>query len=278
MSTRSEPTETLFPEREATEQYIEFDRQQLTLRTNSPEIQEFVRQTFRQMLAPRVEHSVGQLEVYQQPTGFSLRGRNDLDFPGTAENLADYLRHEIHFHFIEARSDLFWLHAGVAERNGKALLISGPSGSGKSTLTTLLCDLGWRLMSDDMAPMKISSLEVLAYPQSPIRRLDSGIDIEAHGIGTLERERVEMSETDLRREPASVGAIVFPSYQRGAKARIYSLSRGEGALELIRNCTNFEDLKDLGVTFAATLCASVPVYRLTFGLGQTAVSLLDDLI
>jgi hypothetical protein len=278
VSARGGPTETLLPENEAAEQYIEFDHQQLTLRSNSPEIQEFVRQTFRRMLASGVDHSVGQLEVFQHPAGFTLRGRNDLDFPGTAEKLANYLKHEVHFHFIESRSDLFWLHAGAAERNGKALLLSGPSGCGKSTLTTLLCGLGWKLMSDDMAPMRMSSLEVLAYPQSPIRRLDSGIDIEAHGIGTLEREPIEMSETDFRREPAAVGAIVFPSYKRGAKASIHSLSQGEGALEVIRNCTNFAELKDTGVTFAATLCASVPVYRLAFGGGQKAVSLLDDLL
>lgn len=278
MSTPSEAAEIFLKEQEATEQHIEFDHQQLTLRTNSPEIRNFVGQTFRRMLAPRAERCIGQIEVYQQPAGFSLRGRNDLDFPGTAENLADYLRHEVHFHFIEARSDLFWLHAGAAERDGKAMLICGPSGSGKSTLTTLLCEVGWRLMSDDMAPMKMSSLEVLAYPQSPIRRLDSGFDIETHGIGTLERERVELSETDLRREPAPVGAVVFPSYRRGVKASIYRLSQGEGALEVIRNCTNFADLKDLGVTFATTLCVSVPIYRLMFERGQEAVSLLDDLL
>lgn len=278
MSKTSQPTEALLAEQEATEQYIEFDHQQLTVRSNSSEIHEFVSQTFLRMLAPRVEHSIGKLEVYQQPVGFALRGRNELDFPGTAENLFDYLRHEVHFHFIEARSDLFWLHAGAAERDGKALLISGPSGSGKSTLTTLLCGLGWKLMSDDMAPIRMSSLEVLAYPQSPIRRLESVIDIEPHGIGTLERERVEVSETDLRREPAPVGAVVFPSYRRGTKASIYRLSQGEGALEFIRNCTNFADLKDLGVTFAATLCESVPVYRLAFDRGQEAVSLLDDLL
>jgi len=279
VSKQSEPAETLLTEQEATEQYIEFDHQQLTLRSNSPEIHEFVRETFLRMLAPRVEHSVGKLEVYQQPGGFTLRGRSELDFPGIAENLVDYVRHEVHFHFIEARSDLFWLHAGAVERNGKAMLISGPSGSGKSTLTTLLCGLGWRLMSDDMAPIKMSSLEVLAYPQSPIRRLDSeGVDIGTHGIGTLERERVELSETDIRREPASVGAIVFPSYRIGAKASIYRLSQGEGALELIRNCTNFGALKDLGVTFAAAQCESVPLFRLTFERGQEAVSLLDDLV
>lgn len=73
---------------------------------------------------------------------------------------------------------LFWqrnqlaIHCSAVECDGKALIIAGDSGSGKSTLTTKLLENGFRLMTDDVAIVDISSEgDIIVYPAFPQQKL-----------------------------------------------------------------------------------------------------------
>ena len=73
---------------------------------------------------------------------------------------------------------LFWqrnqlaIHCSAVECDGKALIIAGDSGSGKSTLTTKLLENGFRLMTDDVAIVDISSEgHIMVYPAFPQQKL-----------------------------------------------------------------------------------------------------------
>ena len=73
---------------------------------------------------------------------------------------------------------LFWqrnqlaIHCSTVECDGKALIIAGDSGSGKSTLTTKLLENGFRLMTDDVAIVDISSEgDIIVYPAFPQQKL-----------------------------------------------------------------------------------------------------------
>ena len=73
---------------------------------------------------------------------------------------------------------LFWqrnqlaIHCSAVECDGKALIIAGDSGSGKSTFTTKLLENGFRLMTDDVAIVDISSEgDIMVYPAFPQQKL-----------------------------------------------------------------------------------------------------------
>ena len=58
------------------------------------------------------------------------------------------------------------LHAGVVEKNGRALILSGPPGTGKSTLTLALLERGFGLLSDDVCPVDRATGRVHPFPRT----------------------------------------------------------------------------------------------------------------
>jgi hypothetical protein len=259
------------------EQYIEFDGQQLVVRSDAAEIIDFVSRTYRPMLVPRLTTSAGWIEVRRAEGEYVLDWADGPDFHGDLESVCRYLRHQVQLRFIRERSDLLWLHAGAVEREGRCLLISGPTGHGKSSLVTLLCERGWRMLSDDVAPVRMDTLEVLPYPERPVRRVYPGRDLRREEVGLLERESVEMSDDAISREAARISGIVLPVFQGGAKAELVRLAAGDAALELVRNCMNFVDHKEAAVDFVSRIARAVPIYRLCYGTASETVHLLDGL-
>ena len=63
-------------------------------------------------------------------------------------------------------TDFIVLHAGVLERDGQALILSGPPGVGKSTLTLALLEQGFRFLSDDFCPIERRTGLVHPFPRS----------------------------------------------------------------------------------------------------------------
>ena len=262
-----------------TELFIEFDGQQLEVLTDIPAMRSFFERTYGPMLVSGSTASAGRLEVLRNGKGCVIRGIDsfETDEERPLESFIDFLRHEVLFHFIKARPDLLWIHAAAVERDGLALLIVGSSGQGKSTLSTRLCETGWRLLSDDAAPLRMDSNEVIPFQQSPHRRKPSGRQVRPGNVGMFEKEEVVIPPSSLGREAAVIRAIVFPLFTYGAPAGLSLLPPGEAALELLRNSTNFADHKEEAVNRAASLARVVPMYRLAYGDWQSAVPLLETL-
>jgi hypothetical protein len=64
------------------------------------------------------------------------------------------------------RPDLYFLHAAVLELDGRALALVAPSGSGKSTTTWGLLHHGFRYVSDELAPLYLSTMRVQPFPHA----------------------------------------------------------------------------------------------------------------
>lgn len=258
------------------ELYVEFDGSQLTIRTNAADVHDFFLRTYEHMLVASPVAPVGTLEVARTKRGYRIL--NAEEAPRRFERLESMVpqfREEVRLKFIRSRSDLLWLHAGAVERDGRAMLLSGPSAQGKSTLTTLLCERGWRLMSDDFAPIQSGSDFVLPFPQSPTRRIYPGRQVEPSEMGSLEREAVRVAPERLRREAAPIGRIVFVAFCNGAESLVERLSPGNAALELLRNSSNFDDDKAEASHRAAGIARTVPAYSLKYGNPTDAVDRLD---
>lgn len=253
------------PEKTTTELFIEFDGSQLTVKTDVAEVREYIAHSFTHMLAPGVTRGIGELEVLRNRDGYAIRGAQPIDFPAiTMAELLPLLKDEVRLRFMRARPDLLWIHAGAVERDGAAVVLSGPSGHGKSTMTTLLCERGWRLLSDDIAPVRMNADEVLPFPQIPLRRIHPGREVQPGEVGGLEREAVAIGAGMLCREPAPIGAIVFVAYGAVAPTGLARIPQGSAAMEILRNATNFDDHKGAAVNRAAEMARRLPVYRLTY--------------
>jgi hypothetical protein len=64
------------------------------------------------------------------------------------------------------RSDLYFIHAAVLKLHGRALALVAPSGHGKSTTTWGLLHHGFQYLSDELAPVDLTTLQVHPFPHA----------------------------------------------------------------------------------------------------------------
>ncbi len=263
---------------ETSELYIEFDGAQLVVKTDDPEARDYFRRHFLHMLVPRVTASVGDLEILRCESGYTLRSAETRNLPRVKlESLLPLAKDEVRLQFMRSRPDLLWLHAGAVERHGTAILLAGPSGQGKSTLATLLCERGWSLLSDDIAPVRMDADEVLPFAQCPVRRIPPGREVQPNEVLALDRQPVPIDAECIRCDPVRIGGIVFLRFTHGASTELSRLTRGAAAFEMLRNATNFVDHKKEGVRRAAEMARALPAFRLIYGSPKDAVPHLDTL-
>jgi hypothetical protein len=119
-----------------------------------------------------------------------------------------------------------FVHAGVVEWKGQAIVIPGKSMSGKSTLTAELVRAGATYYSDEYAVLDERG-RVHPYPRQLGLRLP----------GTDEQTKVRAEELGGRvgSKPLPVGMVVVSQYHEGARWRPRKLSAGQGALEVLAN-------------------------------------------
>ena len=64
------------------------------------------------------------------------------------------------------RSDLYFVHAAVLELDGRALALVAPSGYGKSTTAWGLLHHGFKYLSDELAPVHLTAMQVHPFPHA----------------------------------------------------------------------------------------------------------------
>jgi hypothetical protein len=64
------------------------------------------------------------------------------------------------------RTDLYFLHAAVLEMGGRALALVAPSGNGKSITTWGLLHHGFQYLSDELAPVDLTTMQVHPFPHA----------------------------------------------------------------------------------------------------------------
>jgi hypothetical protein len=257
--------------------YVQFNETQILVRTNVEEIADYVIQSHKAMIVPAGERVVGRIDVLRSERGYLYQGTERLDFAGEPHLLFPLITREILRQFMRAHSDLLWVHAAVVALRGRAVLIVGPPTHGKSTLATRLVALGWEYLSDETAPVRLTTDEVLPYSRTPARRMNPGREVADHESTELDREVFELGAHQIHRSPATIGLIVYPRFVYGFSAKLALVKPGEACVELLRNLMNLPKNRSKVVAKAASLCGSIDAYSLIHGDGEEAAGLLHRL-
>ncbi len=182
------------------------------------------------------------------------------------------------------------LHAGVLEKNGRALLLPAWPGSGKSTLSTALMFRGWRLLSDEFALLRPDDGLVDPFPR-PIPLKNASIPVirafapEAVIGPVFPKTRkgdvahVRPSDDSVARQHQAVRPawIVYPSFQAGARVQLTPLARERSLLKLAGNSFNYERSGLRGFEAVARLMDTTRSWLFEYGDLDQAVARLDEL-
>jgi len=125
----------------------------------------------------------------------------------------------------ESAGEFVFIHAGVVEWHGKAIVIPGDSFTGKSTLVSELIKLGAGYYSDEFAILDADG-KVNAFPRPINMRKDDGK--YSPYVIKVNPERVRIGG-----KPLEIGTILFTSYKPGAEWKPKHITPGQGLIKTI---------------------------------------------
>ncbi len=180
------------------------------------------------------------------------------------------------------------LHAGAAEKDGRALVMTGLSGSGKSTMAALLGETGWRFMSDEFALLGLDDAAIHPFPRL--------VSLKNEGVGAIE-QRVSHQRLgphlrgtpkgDIRHlvppldaiermdEAALPKLILFPRF--GERRAVREVAPGELFMRLTQASTNYVALGEAGFRALMRFCEQVPARAIDYRRGEEGVELIENL-
>ena len=182
------------------------------------------------------------------------------------------------------------VHAAVVERDGFAAILPGGAGAGKSTLCAALIYRGWRLLSDEVAVIRLSDGQVLPAPRP--------VSLKEDSIETLQRFAPEAmlgpvwpktakgrlghlippKESVLRMDEAAAPAwVVFPSFQTLAGTALNAVPKAQALIECADHAFNYSLHGRQGFETLASLIDACGCYELIYSNLDEGVAELDRL-
>ena len=179
-------------------------------------------------------------------------------------------------------------HAGVAEKNGRAVIIPGLSGQGKSTLSAGLALRGWRYLSDEFAMVDLDTLDVIPYPR-PVSLKNQSIEVirafapeagvttpmEGTHKGTVAYVPPQPSWIERMDERAKPGAIVFPHYGPDSEPRIEAIAHPEAFMICTASSVNYDRFGQRSFEALGRIIDSVPVLAIHYPNLDEGVRLVE---
>ena len=180
------------------------------------------------------------------------------------------------------------LHAATAERDGRALLMTGESGAGKSTLAALLGARGWRLMGDEFALLDPATGLLHAFPRP--------VSLKNESVAVVERAAPDARwgpwlratpKGDIRHlvpggaalaamdTPARPSLILFPQFGAAAAYRPVGLS--EVFMRLTQASTNYVALGERGFGALTRLVRDTPARAIDYPDTEAALAGVERL-
>lgn len=145
-----------------------------------------------------------------------------------------------------------FVHAGVVEWRGKAIVIPGLSFSGKTTLVKHLVEAGARYYSDEYAVLDGRG-RVHPYPRP--------LGVRSPDATRTEKIPVEQLGGSTGSKPLPVKLIISTSYKVGATWRPRELSAGSGVLELLSHTVGARRQPRLALATLPKVVASATILK-----------------
>jgi len=130
----------------------------------------------------------------------------------------------------------FLIHAGsLSTPDGRSLFISAPSGFGKTTTTRELCKQGFKLLSDELAPLDLEKGMIHPYPR---------------GMGVLKGENKEIVEIskEIIGKTCPPAFVIFLSLEKDPisnEKRYMEIALGRIDDQIIKSFKELPDVKDI---------------------------------
>ena len=178
------------------------------------------------------------------------------------------------------------LHAASAEKDGRAIVVTGESGAGKSTLSAWLGERGWRFMGDEFALLEPETGLLHPFPRA-VSLKNGSIDVMAGIVaeerfgptmtgtpkGTIRHLRPAGNAIARMGETAVPALILFPRF--GFAGEVRPVGAAEAFMRLTQASTNYVALGQRGFDALTGLVQRCPAVAIDYPDGDTAVELID---
>lgn len=185
--------------------------------------------------------------------------------------------------------NLLILHAAVAARDDRALVIPAPPGSGKSTLCAALVARGWRLLSDEFTLLRTDDGMVVPCPR-PISLKNQSIDVmralaptavlddafAGTPKGTISYVVPPAASVAAQAEVAEPAWIVFPAWRSGSAPQFAAVAASDCFARLIGSAVNYGALGEVGFRLIVGLAQRCAAHDFTYDSLDDAVDALES--
>lgn len=226
-----------------------------------------------------------------------LRGRAEFWFDGqrsftplpAAQALA-MLEWGINWCIAAHAHQFLLIHAAVLERDGRALVMPAPPGSGKSTLCAALAHRGWRLLSDELGLLDMTTglIHGMARPINlknasipliqdfvPQARFSASMPNTAKGTVALVRAPDDAIAARLR--PARPTWVVLPAWRADAHGELAPIERAQAFMDLASQSFNYDLHGQAGFRALGRLVAGCEVFRFEYSRLDEAMDRFEAL-
>ena len=227
-------------------------------------------------------HADRRMELRELAPGFvELRDSTGRTAAGSLLYVLHQLRKWLTMALASDRPDLLWLHASAVAAGGRAIVLAGPAGAGKSTLAVHLLAGPWRLMGDDLVPVRPRTAEALPLPFTPeVRTASPGDGRDPHALRDHTKSLAVVSADQIVDWPVRVDAVIFLEYALTwiEQPALKPLTATVGAQALAEQCAFRTGNGVKTLSDAMSLARRVSCYRLCYRDSTKAVAELQRLM
>ena len=258
---------------------VAFGDRRIFVGSKEVDIEREIRSLFSHMLGQPAGEVVGRLRIEARNGRHKLidKGLYVEDAP-TLASILRALKHEVVRQFIRTQPDLLWLRAGVAALGHSGVVLAGPRGCGKSALVTELCRIGWKYLSDDVAPLDVQDGLVFPFLQTPQMRRPSSSAVRSELPADMAKTTVELLEEQICREPVPVTMFVLPVYDPTVSAELSDYSPTLALMDLMKNRFSFVLHGEPAMGKLCDLLQRIPVSLLKYSDPERAAGLIKSAV